>query len=631
MTNRLYIDIETFSPVPIDAGVYRYASHPSFRILMAAWAVEDEPVQIAIGEDEIKAIPGLWEPGTKVAHNAQFERVCFSALRGSEEFLDPSEWHDTMAIAAESGLPQGLGNLAKRLGVAPKDEAGTRLINLFCVPRKIGSEFRAYRPDEKPDDWLDFIFYCMQDVETLREVDRALGGWPTPVEREVWIVDQRINDRGIDVDVELARRAVTAAEENRASQSAEITEMTGVANPGSRDQMMSWLRASGLDMPDLQAATVEAALSGALTDEQRRVLQLRQELALVASKKFQAALDGVSGDGLLRGQFRFYGAHTGRWTGRGVQLQNLPRASLKTDAEADAAIVDLKMGLGADAATLKKLVRPMFLGPMVVVDYAAIEARVVAWLAGEEWALQAFRDGRDIYVETAERMGGLTRAQGKIAVLALGYNGGIGSLKAMGGASTYYDPRTGRAINSGTLAESAKDGMPQRLMNDEELGGLVRQWRRANRQIVSLWAKLDESFYRGGPAGRLLRVDGTGKDRQLVLPSGRSIHYRQTSFRMDAQGRRRATFLDVRGYRVDTYGGRLTENATQAVARDVLAEALVRLEARGYETVAHVHDEILVRGTDLAGVQEVMNEPPAWAEGLPIGGSGFVCDRYRKG
>ena len=592
---KLYIDIETYSATPIDAGVYRYVEDPDFRILMAAWSLDGGPVEVWF--DNYENIPGLTDPAvTKVAHNAQFERICFSR----DGFLPPEQWHDTMAIAAELGLPQALGPLSRRLGAEAKDEAGTRLINLFCVPRR----GKRTLPEEKPMEWLDFVAYCEQDVATLIDVDRRLGGWPTATEHQVWLADQHINDTGIKVDVELARAAVTAAAANQAAQVAEISTLTGIENPNSGPQMLAWLNRDGVRLPNLQADTVSAALSGDLPDVERRVLELRQELALVAAKKFSAALGTVNRDGRARGGFRFHGAHTGRWTGRGIQLQNLPRHGFKLEVDAEMAIADLKAGLGADADTLKRLVRPVFTGPFTVVDYSAIEARVVAWLAGEEWALQAFRDGRDIYVETAERMGGLTRSQGKVAVLALGYNGSIGSLRAMG-------------------AEGS----------DSELKKLVNQWRRANPSIVQLWATLDQVFRTGGPVGEWAAVEKDGSLRRLRLPSGRAIHYHEYKPRLTegpAGPTVRHTFWDARYGRSDTYGGRLTENATQAVARDIMAEALVRLVDAGYRVVGHIHDEILVETDEIDAVREIMVQQPSWAPGLPIDGAGFITARYRK-
>ena len=628
---KLYIDIETYSEVDLKkSNAYRYAADPSFMILMAAWAIDDDPVQVAIGHDEIGAIPLLWdteEVVIKVAHNAPFERVCFSNFGGWDtqngSFMPPEEWDDTMARAGEHGYPMTLKDLAIWLGGEQKDEAGTRLINMFCKPNRKGERTL---PEEKPEEWAAFVEYCRQDVETLRSIDKQLPDWPTEFERQAWLTDQRINDRGILVDVALAEAAVETSDTNAMMHELEFTQITGVANPNSRMQVMAWFESQGFPLKDLTADTVATALAGDIpTPEARRALEIRQELALVASKKYIAALDRVQTDNRLRGSFQFFGAHTGRWAGRGVQLQNLPAATVPADipegvseevagrlqdAAIGAAALDVTMGLGADAETLKALVRSMFLGPFTVADYSAIEARVVAWLADEQWALDAFAAGRDIYVETAERMGGLTRKEGKVAVLALGYNGGIGSLDAMGasGSRSY-------------------------------LQGLVDQWRGANPRIVNLWAEMDAAFWVGDRAvGDRVYVERDGDDRLLVLPSGRAITYhgvkRQWKENRWGNTSPQLSFKDPKRspYRMDTYGGRLVENITQAVARDVLTDALVRLDAAGYKPVGHVHDEILVEGdVSLDDVVAIMTENPAWADGLPLDAEGYTCPRYRKG
>lgn len=610
---KLYVDIETYSDVDIKKfPVYRYVESPVYGMLMAAWAWDDDPIQVAIGEDEIRRIPGLVQPGTlHVAHNAAFERINFSRFIGmpSGSYLDPADWHDTQAVAGELGYPQSLGQLAVALGAEPKDEAGTRLITLFCKPNRKG---QRNRPEDYPEEWAAFVEYCRQDVSTLRDIDRRID-WPTEHERLVYLADQRINDRGIEVDVELAEEAVVVAEDNRMEQELELSSISGVLNPGSPQQMLAWLKGQGLPADNMQKETVERLLLlPDLTPTQRRVLELRQDLALVASKKFQAALGSVCDDGRLRGSFRFFGAHTGRWTGGGVQMHNLPREQLPTQTDTNAAILDVKLGLGADSLTLKALVRAMFVGPYSVVDYAAIEARVIAWLAGEQWALDAFYAGRDIYVETAERMSTpgkqLTRSQGKVAVLALGYNGGINSLRVMGAEGT-----------------------------DVELQFLVDAWRLANSHISGYWRELGEAFHLGGAVGDHLTVEVDGDSRHLRLPSGRAISYHGCKWTWvnGAYGRRReASFLDPKksGMRVRTYGGKLSENVTQAVARDVLAAALVRLDNAGLPVVGHVHDEVLVEGKSrLERTRQLMTEVPAWATGLPINGEGFTTARYRKG
>lgn len=644
----LYIDIETYSRIDIKKNsAYKYAADEEFEILMAAWALGDGPVKVAIGQEEIAQIPGLWDLTEKVAHNAAFERICFSQLAreadphgmmGQHDYLSPEPWTDTMALAAEAGYPRGLEQLASALGTELKDTAGTALIHFFCKPNRQG---KRNMPEDHPEKWAQFVEYCRQDVVALRDVHKALPDWPTEAEREAYMVDQYINDTGIPVDLDMAREAEKAAYANKGPDEAEFSRLTGVDNPNSNPKVMAWFRENFVDVPNLQAKTVEDLLKLPTVDEDafdgyllgltddkpegitptvRRVLELRQELALVAAKKYTAAIARTSEDGRLRGAFAFFGAHTGRWAGRGVQLQNLPSATMggKDDSDeqieravAEAAL-DVKLGLGASPHDLKALVRAMFVGPFTVVDYAAIEARVVSWLAGEQWALDAFAAGRDIYVETAERMGdGMTRKDGKVAVLALGYNGGINSLRVMG-------------------AEGS----------DAKLKFLVRQWREANEYIVNLWREMDEAFKQGDCAvGQHLYIVKDGGDRYLTLPSGRAIGYHnlKARWKQTDYGRRRVvSFADPAKWpaRMDTYGGKLVENVTQAVARDILSEAVVRLHKAGKEVVGHVHDEILTLGASPTSVQEIteiMVQQPTWAEGLPLSAEGFTCARYRKG
>lgn len=621
----LFVDIETYSSVDLKkCGAYRYSESPDFDIMMAAWAIDDDPVQIALGMDQVFEIPGLWTPDfLKVAHNAAFERICFSRIMPEDGFdpeppkyMDPRQFLDTQALAGEMGYPQKLEFLAKALGVQEKDSAGVHLINFFCKPDRNG---RRRRPEDHPEKWQQFIKYCMQDVETLRDVRRKLGDFPTEIEREVWIADQLINDAGIPVDLDMVRAAVDAAAYNAFEQDLQFIELTGVKNPGSLPQIHSWLASEAVHLPNLQGDTIEEYLerNTDVSSKVREALELKQELALVASKKYTAALQRTSPDGRLRGAFHFFGAHTGRWAGRGVQLQNLPRQSLAAKGDTDevvdgkiqSAVDALKTGNGADAFTLKALVRSMFVGPLTVVDYSAIEARVVSWLAGEEWALQAFRDGRDIYVETAERMGGLSRQEGKVAVLALGYGGGVQALRQMGAEGT-----------------------------DEKLKFLRDQWRDANPRIKSYWYELEDAFRHGGAAGEFINVEKDGSDRYVRLPSGRAVVYHNLKGKMVTnewgQARMQINFASPKalGLRTRTWGGTLTENITQAVARDVLAEAMIRLQSKGHEIVGHVHDEVLVLGTpSIEEITEIMVDPPEWSTGLPIDAEGFQCPRYRKG
>jgi len=639
--HELFLDIETYSSVDLKRlGVYPYAASPDFKMLMCAYGMDDEPIKVAIGAGDVACIDGLWDPDVvKVAHNAQFERVCFTHFgRGilevePDEYLDPADWHDTAAVAANRGLPRSLQKLAKALGGEQKDEAGTALINLFCVPRREFNYERAYLPEELPEKWEQFVAYCAQDTETHRDAHRRMGGWPTERERQVFLMDQRLNDRGIKLDVPLAEEARQAKEENDAKAGREIMELTGAKTPNALKAIKEWLESKGSKMPDMKAETIEKELAKPGRDPQvRRVLVLRQQLGLIATKKYEVALDSMNEDGRVRGQFRYHGAHTGRWAGRGVQLHNLPRESFKSSlpreffssdeeheeamrrdviAQTQAAHLDLHLGLGATPLVLKKMVRSMLVGPFTVVDYSAIEARVLAWLAGEEWVLQSFRDGKDLYVVQAQRMSTPTkkmeRRDGKIAVLALGYQGAIGSLQAMG-------------------AEGGK----------EELLPLVQAYRKSVPNIVDFWADMEAVFRTGGETETgLIRVEKDGADRHVILPSGRSIEYhgyKMTTVHTPYGDKTVPSFIDhQKGFRVTTYGGRLTENVTQAVARDVLADALVNLDAEGYRPVAHIHDEAVVEGEDLAGVKEIMDRVPDWAPGLPINGEGFVAPFYLKG
>jgi DNA polymerase len=628
--HRLRVDIETRSRVDLNkSNVYRYVECPDFRILMAGWSLDGSPTRVAVGWHEVKNIPGLWDDDViKVAHNAPFERICFSRAAGlpTGQYLDPEPWYDTAAVAAEHGYPRSLDGAAKALQCTPKDSAGSRLIRLFCVPNRKG-EFNG--PDTHPEEWMEFMAYCAQDVDTLAEVDEALPGWPSQRERLIFMADQRINDRGIAIDVHMAEQAMQAAEDNRMEKELRVMHLTGVANPGSQPQFLKWCQeAISPRIRNLQKETIARLLEHPrLSPVQREVLELRQELALVASKKYSSALDNVCADGRLRGTLFFFGAHTGRWSGRGTQVQNLPSAAfVDEDGEWDedaevAAIADLMMGLGASAEDLKKLVRALFLVHGCVVDYAAIEARVIAWLAGEDWALEAFRKKRDIYVETAQRMSTpdhpLTRKQGKVAVLALGYNGGVNSLRAMGAEGT-----------------------------DGDLQVLVDQWRRTNPRIVRLWRALQDALATEDGSrvavGQYLAVSREGETVRLHLPSGRAITYHGMRWeRYRVQDPKTHKWVAKEGWRYDdpkkpgqrigTYGGRLAENATQAVARDIMAEGLVRLHRAGYEPVAHVHDEIVVQHTDnVQEVQAIMCKTPKWATDMPIDGAGFVTTRYRK-
>lgn len=610
----LYLDLETRSREDLrKTNVYRYSICPDFRILMASYCWDSGPIETLVNHDDILDLLGECDNTTQfVAHNAQFERVCLSRLLYEAEdgvWMPPEQWRDTMALGVTFGLPGSLEQMAKAMRCTPKDASGKDLIKLFCVPRRDGGWNDA---TTHPMDWYDFMLYCEQDVGTLRELSVKLGAWPNQVEENVWFSDQRINDTGMQVDLKMAAAAEKVSIANAVEMKARVRELTGVDNPGSVQQMGRWAASEGLEMPNWQATTVQAVLDGpGLSERQREVFELRQELALAAASKFSAALISATENDRLRGCFRFFGAHTGRWSGNGVQPQNLPRAHFDTELEEWEAIENLLEGGTASQLELKKLVRSLFVGPFTVVDYGSIEARVIAWLAGEQWALDAFVAGRDIYVETAKRMGPkMTRAQGKVAVLALGYQGGVNSFKSMAGDME---------------------------MNDRDIKNqIVLPWRRANPNIVKLWAALQDAIESGGRAGRI-RVSRHGGSMRLHLPSGRAIHYHKVHWRkqvIDGKVRDGWVYADPKkpGLFISTYGGRLAENVTQAVARDLLAAGLVRLHEAGYTVVGHVHDEVIVEGEhDPEVIAKIMCESLEWTAGLPLAAEGFQCNRYRKG
>lgn len=649
MRDVLWLDIETYSPVDLaKSGVYKYTEHPDWRILMCSWALGDGEVRRAEGHEAILKIPGLFDDRVlKVAHNASFERINLSRLksRGRGKFLPPEQFFDTAALARTWGLPASLKDFAISVGAEEKDEAGTRLINLFSKPNRKGERVTA---EEKPDDWAAFGAYCDQDVETMRDAAKMLGRDFPRGERAVYEVDQRINDRGVRVDTALAEAAERCFKDNRAEALKEIAKIAGVDNGNSVAQLRTWLKSRGVDTEDLRKDTVKELLEGELPDDVRRVLMLRQECAVSAAAKFTAAIRATNDDGRLRGTMRYFGASTGRFAGRLIQFQNLARDGFKaaeggydTKAE-EAAVGRLLEGGSVPSPELKKLIRPLLMGPFVVCDYSSIEARVMAWLTGEQWMIDAFRNDEDIYVATAAKLGGpekgFDRQHGKVASLALQYRGGIGAMIAMGGRNIL--PKN-----------TPEDVLRKRLQE------IVNIWRAQSPAVRRFWSQLERILNTGGGVDTgLVSIEVKGQDRYVWLPSKRPIVYRGLTRRwkqpLDVDGtplgpaRLVPHVLNTGGDRARVpykplHGGIITENIVQAVARDILVQALRNLEEAGWPVVTHIHDEVVceipadklhLNEEELVNeMSEIMCRPPSWADDdLVIKAAGYTCQRYHK-
>lgn len=646
----LWIDIETYSPVDLaKAGVYKYTEHPDWRILMCSWALNDSEVHRAEGHEEILAIPGLFDKKVlKIAHNASFERINLSRLKSRGKrgrFLPLEQFFDTAALARAWGLPASLKDFALAVGAEEKDEAGTRLINLFSKPNRKGERVTA---EEKPDDWAAFGAYCDQDVETMRDAAKMLGRDFPRNERAVYEVGQRINDRGVRVDTTLARAAERCFKDNRAEALKEIEKIAGVDNGNSVAQLRAWLKERGVDTEDLRKDTVKDLLEGEIPDDVRRVLTLRRECAVSAAAKFTAAIRATNDDGRLRGTMQYFGASTGRFAGRLIQFQNLARDGFKaagggydTGAE-EAAVGRLLEGGSVPSPELKKLIRPLLMGPFVVCDYSSIEPRVLAWLAGEQWMIDAFNNNEDIYVATAAKLGGpergFDRQHGKVMTLSCGYKGGVGAALKMGGRNIM--PK----------------GTPEDILR-KELQSIINNWRDKSPAIRRFWSQLERIISTGGAVDTgLVSIEVKGQDRYVWLPSKRPIVYRGLTRRwkqpLDVDGiplgpaRLVPHVLNTGGDRARVpykplHGGIITENIVQAVARDILVQALRNLEDVGWPVVTHIHDEVVCeipadkRTLDenalITEVSEIMCRPPSWADDdLVIKAAGYTCQRYHK-
>lgn len=638
----LHLDIETYSTVDLKKNtVYRYVEDEEWMILICSWCIGQGEIHTAYGHEEIKAIPGLFDPAVKkIAHNSDFERINFSALTGLPvgTYIDPEEYIDTAVLASLWGYPRSLKGFCKVVGGEAKDEAGGRLINVFSVPNRKGGRTL---PEERPADWDAYVEYNRQDVISMRDNIYRLGkGFPSAEEYEAWITATRINDRGIKIDTALAGAAHRQYEANKKKDLARVKEITGLDNPNSVQQFKRWLADQGFEMESIDKAHVAELLErDDLLDEVREAVERKQLAALSAATKYVIAQGSTNSDGRLRGTIKYSNANTGRMTGVTLSPHNLPRdhftdAEGEHDTEAEQAAIDkLLTGVHVGSEDLKKLVRPLFMGPFTVSDYSAIEARLTAWAAGEDSVLESFRKGEDIYVATAERMGGakagFDRQRGKSATLGCGFGGGAGALLNLGGAKIY--PK----------------GTPDNVIWDG-LTSLVETWRVAHPHIVSWWKQVHTAFDKGGPASRRIPVDVeiVGNDRYVWLPSGRALVYhncrREYVQPKDRNGkplpyRRRAWVCDAvvgNGTQRRIVGGPTqVENIIQAIGRDLLTHALVNVERAGFRTVTHVHDEIVTEttgGLTVERLSSLMCDLPDWAEGLPVEAAGYTTQRYRK-
>lgn len=659
------VDIETYSPLDItEVGAYRYAQDPAFEILLLGCISETAETPLVLDLTFISEpkrrlrenYPWLFDASyTKRAHNAAFEWWCLSEYLGlswSERIDWLQQWECSMIHALYCGLPAQLGALGAALQQpedALKMKEGKALIRYFCSPCKPtkanGGRTRNL-PRHDPEKWALFKRYNGMDVIAERANDRRLAHWPVPEEiQQQWRDDVAMNARGVAVDMDLVNGALLCSAQITAQQTDECKALTGLENPGSRMQLLGWLHNRGVPMQGLTKEDVSKALAGDLPPDVRRVLELRQQLGKTSNSKYETIAACASTDHRVRGTLQFYGAsRTGRWAGRLIQVQNLPRTYLDHQdqwrelvKQGDAESIELLTGNVSD--TLSQLIRTALVpgGPCTFVDadFSAIEARLIAWLAGEEWVLDVFRTTGKIYEATAARIFGVPfesivkgnpnyryRQRGKVATLALGYQGGVGAMKRMGG--------------------------DQLGLDDAGLQDIVDRWRGQNPKICKLWRKMQNA------AVHTIRTGKTTMPREGVvfrkemdpacpfpfltmeLPSGRKLFYADPGTTEDD----RITYKewDSGQWREsETYGGKLTENLTQAVGRDCLAFALDNLRREAYEVVFHVHDEVVIEvpkyGSpegDLQQVVRIMSKVPPWAKGLPLNAAGWYGDFFTK-
>lgn len=659
----LSIDLETYSDVNLKkAGLYRYVQSPAFEILLFAYSFDGAPTQVidmAQGEKiPLEVIHALTDPQClKHAYNAAFEWYCLSKYMGAQ--LPPSQWRDTMLHGLYAGYTAGLDATGRALGI-PEDKqkltTGKALIRYFCVPCKPtkanGGRTRNY-PHHDPEKWELFKTYNGQDVVAEMEIERRLSVFPVPdfVQKQ-WETDLLINARGVAVDMDFCAGALELGETIRTQLTDEAVQLSGLQNPNSVKQLARWLSVeTGDDITTLRKETIKELLGRDNADYVQRMLEIRQELGKTSTKKYDAIEAAVCDDGRVRGLLQFYGANrTGRWAGRLVQVQNLPRTyteplefarELVKGRKLDA----LRIVYGSPNDTLSQLIRTAFVAApgnvLIDADFSAIEARVISWLADEEWRLEVFRTHGKIYEASASQMFGVPlerikkgnpeyslRQRGKVAELALGYQGGVPAMRQMD---------TGKLLAD---------------LPDEEIKDIVDKWRNTNPKIRNLWYSFNDAAIRVIQNGGSLRVRCCTFAREcdcirgttcmtISLPSGRKLYYVEPSVGENRWGGPSITYMGVNDKnkwgRIETYGGKLVENVVQAIARDCLAQAIEHLEAAGLPVVFHIHDEVVIdtaafdtNDAMLDKVVKIMSTPIPWAEGLPLGADGWVGAFFKK-
>lgn len=646
---KLSCDIETFSDVDlIRCGVYKYADSPDFEMLLFAYAADDGDVHIidiAGGEELPEKIIQAIKSDTvvKTAYNAQFERVCLSRyLKLPEgEYLNPQSWYCTAVQAAELALPLSLADVGSVLGLErQKMTEGKELIKYFCVPckpTKSNGNRTRNRPCHDINKWETFKKYCMRDVDVERQIADKLKMYPiSDEEHRLYVLDQIINDRGVLVDCELAKQAVKLNSIQSAVAVEQAYMITGLENPNSVTQLKQWLKENGVEIESMSKKAVKS-LADETDGDVSKMLKLRLLMAKTSVKKYEAVIRSVCSDNRVHGMMRFCGANrTGRWSGNILQPQNLPQnhlpdLTLARDIVKDGDFEMLDMMFGNVPNVLSELIRTVLIPKpnhrFIVADFSAIEARVLAWIAGEQWRIDTFKNGGDIYCASASKMfkvpvekngvNGELRQKGKISELACGYGGSVGALKNMG------------AVEMG--------------VQENELQGLINDWRNANPHIVRFWYEVGNAAMKAikekttVPLGKLVFAYERGI-LFIRLPSGRRLSYIKPRIGTNRFGGDSITYMGINSAkkwdRLETFGGKLTENIVQGTARDLLANALINAANAGYDTVFHVHDEIICEVPNGYGsVDELcrlMCIKPEWADGLPLNADGFECEYYKK-